>query len=286
MKLEEIHLRDPFVLPAGDRYYLYGTRDFSVPQQKKRGFDVYQSRDLVEWSGPTVAFSESEHFFAHKDFWAPEVHFYRGAYYMFASFKGDARCRGTQILKADSPMGPFVPLTDEPITPEAWECLDGTFYVDDGVPYMIFCHEWVQIHDGTICAMPLSEDLTHPLGEPTVLFAASAPSWSDGYRQGDYVTDGPFLYRTQGGRLVMIWSSFSEGRYCEALSYSDSGHVLGPWRHDDRLLFSSDGGHGMIFKTKEGALFLTLHQPNTPPEERAHFFPLEERDDTLYRKDQ
>jgi hypothetical protein len=26
--------------------------------------------------------------------------------------------------------------------------LDGTLWVEDGVPYMIFCHEWIQITDG------------------------------------------------------------------------------------------------------------------------------------------
>lgn len=38
-------------------------------------------------------------------------------------------CRGTQILRADKPEGPFVPLSDGPVTPADWECLDGTLYV-------------------------------------------------------------------------------------------------------------------------------------------------------------
>lgn len=56
---------------------------------------------------------------------------------------------------------PFVPLSDGPVTPADWECLDGTLYVAaDGTPYLVFCHEWLQVKDGEMCAMPLTPDLT------------------------------------------------------------------------------------------------------------------------------
>lgn len=49
---------------------------------------------------------------------------------MFASFKSETRSRATQILSADHPNGPFLLHGEEPITPKDWECLDGTFYID------------------------------------------------------------------------------------------------------------------------------------------------------------
>lgn len=30
----------------------------------------------------------------------------------------------------------------------------------DGTPYLVFCHEWLQVKDGEMCAMPLTPDLT------------------------------------------------------------------------------------------------------------------------------
>ena len=72
---------------------------------------------------------------------------------MFVSFKNETECRGTQILKANSPFGPFELHSDGPVTPRDWECLDGTLWVEDGTPYMIFCHEWAQIVDGEMCAL-------------------------------------------------------------------------------------------------------------------------------------
>ena len=118
---------------------------------------------------------------------------------MFASFKSGDRRRGTAILRAETPMGPFIPWSLGPVTPDAWECLDGTFYVDrGGNPWMVFCHEWVQAGDGEVLAMPLTMDLRAAAGEPRLLFRASEAEWtkemahSSGIR--GRVTDGPFLW--------------------------------------------------------------------------------------------
>ncbi len=283
MKFCDIHIRDPFILPDNGKYYLYGSRG-NQTWAGCTGLDVYESSDLENWSEPVEAFTKPENFWADRNFWAPEVHKYNGEYYMFVSFKAEGVCRGTQILKASSPMGPFLVHSDGPVTPRDWECLDGTLYVENGVPYMVFCHEWSQVEDGEMCVIELTRDLKAPVGEPKLLFRASAPSWSDGLKPGKYVTDGPYLYRTQGGRLLMIWSSFSKKAYCEGIAYSDNGSIFGTWSHDDRMLFEKDGGHGMIFKTNEGDLKFICHIPNNSPHERPCLFDLVERDDTLYLK--
>lgn len=283
MTFQDIHIRDPFILVDGGRYYLYGSRGGET-WGHCLGLDVYVSDDLEHWSEPTVAFAPPEDFWSDREFWAPEVHAWRGAYYMFVSFKSETRCRGTQILRAESPMGPFVPHSDGPVTPKDWECLDGTLYVEDGKPYMVFCHEWVQTQDGEMCAMPLTDDLRAAAGAPWRLFCASEPKWNTPMRANDkdcYVTDGPFLYRTQGGELLMIWSSVPAGCYCEAISRSDSGSIHGNWTHDDQRLFCEDGGHGMIFKTLEGELKFIFHQPNRSPLERPHMVALREENGTL-----
>ena len=142
------------------------------------GFDCYISADLQTWEGPFPVFRPPAGFWADRNFWAPEVHAYHGRYFLFASFKAKGICRGTQILVADSPRGPFHPVSAGPVTPPDWECLDGTLFVAaDGNPWMVFCHEWVQVGDGEICALPLSEDLASAVGEPIVLFRASQAPW-------------------------------------------------------------------------------------------------------------
>lgn len=278
MKLHEINLRDPFILLDNGTYYLYGTRG-SANFGESYAFYVHTSDDLENWSEGKIIFEKQDGFWGEKQFWAPEVHAYKGKYYMFATFKSDSACRGTQILVCDTPDGTFKVHSPVPITPKDWECLDGTFYVSpDGTPYMVFCHEWLQVKDGEMCCVQLSEDLTHAVGEPKLLFKAS--SLPQAAKNADhYVTDGPFLHRTKNGRLLMIWSSFADNKYIEAVTYSDNGDITGSWLHCTKPLFFEDGGHGMLFTDKNEKLRFILHRPNTPLLERPVLFSVSETKD-------
>ena len=280
MKFEDIHIRDPFVLPYEGKYYLYGTRG-QTAWMSATGLDVYVSNDLENWSEPHECFSVPENFWADKEIWAPEVHFFNGLFYMFVSLRSDNRLRGTQILRSNSPSGPFLPFTDDAITPKEMQSLDGTFYIDkNGDPYIVFCHEWVQVRDGEICAMKLSKDLSKPVGEPFVLFKASEPFWADKTRD-TFITDGPFMYRTECGKLMMIWSTFTPSGYVQAVAYSDNGDIDGNWIHD-KPLFEKNGGHGMIFKDFSGNKYLILHSPNENPYERPILMAIKEEEGNLF----
>ncbi len=284
MRRDEINIRDPFVLVFDEQYYLYGTRG-PVCQGADTGFDVYVSKDLENWNGPSEVFRRFSGFWADSNFWAPEVHYYKESFYMFASFKAKGVCRGTQILKADHPDGQFVPLGDRPVTPENWECLDGTLYVQNGTPYLVFCHEWEQVGDGEICAVQLSEDLKQTTGEPVLLFRASEAPWVRSIKdKGNFVTDGPFLYRCENSALLMLWSSFGEGGYTLAAAVSDNGEINGAWRQCETPIFQKDGGHGMVFRDLSGKLRLSLHSPNKAYQERPCFYELTERDNWLFLK--
>ena len=290
MRTGEIQIRDPFVVPMEDEgmYYMFGTTDKNCWLPPGTGFDCYKSRDLDEWEGPMEAFRPPEGFWATKNFWAPEVHAFNGRFYMFATFKAERRYRGTQILVADSIEGPYKPLTDRPVTPAHWECLDGTLHVDgEGKPWIVFCHEWTQVHNGSICAMPLSMDLKGAAGKPVFLFDATEAAWvqpiKDWPEEGDgerhrmpaYVTDGPSFHRLENGSLAMLWSSMGGQGYAMGVALSESGEVCGPWSQVDEPLWKKDGGHGMLFRTFDGRLMMTFHSPNTTPDERPLFVEIE-----------
>ena len=317
MKRTDINIRDPFVLVHEGAYYLYGTRGATC-WGPADGFDVYVSHDLENWDGPHVCFHNDGSFWADRNYWAPEVYHYRpslgikpsagytcslqamsgvsqaepdlndGAFYMFASFKKNGVKRGTAVLKADSPMGPFRPHSDGCVTPRDWECLDGTLYVSkSGVPYMVFCHEWVQVGDGEVCAIQLTPDLSAPVGEPMLLFHASDAPWCKVIHHSSgmdgWVTDGPYFWRTADGTLLCLWASFSEGGYTEGVAVSDNGEIDGNFTQVEPL-FMDDGGHGMVFRALDGQLYLTLHSPNTKLEERPFFHPIVEVGNRLVRK--
>jgi len=274
----DLLIRDPFIvaLPDEKTYLMVGTR---MRKAGGPGFDLYASKDLQQWE-TFSAFERPQGFWADRDFWAPEVHRYRERWYILATFKAPQVCRGTQVLVADSPRGPFSPHSDGPATPREWECLDGTLHVDDaGAPWIVFCHEWLQVHDGEICASRLDPDLKRAADKPVLLFHASDAPWP--IKKKDMVTDGPFLHRAQNGHLLLLWSSFGQGGYNLGVARSASGKVTGPWTHDPEPLYRGDGGHGMLFRTFEGQLTLALHAPNGGGKERARFIPVREEDGRL-----
>ncbi|WP_238703463.1 family 43 glycosylhydrolase [Arthrobacter sp. TS-15] len=158
-RLDDIQIRDPFVLTQADsgQYLLFGSTDKNIWSGQATGFDCYRSTDLLNWEGPIEAFRPAADFWSQEQYWAPEVHEYHGRFYLFATFTAPGRLRGTQILSAEKPEGPYTPWSDGPVTPAHWQCLDGTLHVDaEGNPWMVFCHEWKQVHDGAMLAQRLS----------------------------------------------------------------------------------------------------------------------------------
>ncbi|MBD8070736.1 glycoside hydrolase family 43 protein [Bacillus sp. PS06] len=288
---KDIQMRDPFIFTnkKDGKYYLYGSTDKNV-WTDGTGFDVYVGDDLENWEGPFQVFAPKEDFYSNKQFWAPEVHEYRGSYYMFATFlRNDGKHRGTAILRSESLLGPFEPHSEGSVTPEDWLSLDGTLYIDeDEQPWMVFCHEWLQVGDGEICAVRLSEDLKQAIDDPVLLFQASEAPWptqlelplnypDEEVRERDnYVTDGPFMYKASNGELLMLWASMKNKSYAQGISRSSSGKLTGPWEHDSETIYQDNGGHGMLFHTFEDSLMLTLHSPNKTPEERPIIIPVKE----------
>ncbi|MEI7026802.1 family 43 glycosylhydrolase [Paenibacillus sp. y28] len=123
---EEIQIRDPFVLPVEKEgtYYLFGSTDKNI-WGPGTGFDAYVGTDLKQWEGPFPVFRPGEGFYSERNFWAPEVHEYKGRYYMLATFRRkDNQLLGTAVLVSDSLLGPYEPHSDGPVTPEDWCCLD------------------------------------------------------------------------------------------------------------------------------------------------------------------
>lgn len=289
MKLNEINIRDPYILPHEGKYYMYGTRvkiteAYPTRWGEQHGFDVYISEDLENWSGPKAVFEKNDDFWGEEEFWAPEIHPYKGKFYMFATFKAEGRCMATHILVSDTPDGEFVPVSKEPATPAEWVCLDGTLYVDKmGKPHMIFCHEWKQVGNGTVCEVELSEDLTKPVSAPRLLWTAAEYKAVRTVREGQecYVTDGPFIHRCENGELLCIWSSFNKNGYAQLISKSDNGDIDGNWTVCQEPLSPEIGGHGMIFRDFAGNLQFVMHSPNTKTLERPTITPLFEENGML-----
>lgn len=279
LSLKTIRVRDPFIVAdaASQTYYLYSSSGTRLMTDVGDAVEVYRSPDLKQWSRPAAVFQRPAGFWGGQMIWAPEVHPFGNAYYMFVTFDKPGG-RGTQILRADAPTGPFQVL-NHATTPPDQQCLDGTSWVDaSGQNWLVYCEEWTRIQDGAIRAVRMAPDWSARQGESVILFHASQAPWAAPIQPGCFVTDGPYLHRTGDGKLVMIWSSFTQGsNYAVGVAESASGEVTGPWVHLPKPLFQKDGGHAMIFRAFDGRLLLALHQPNGGGQERVHLFELDDR---------
>jgi arabinan endo-1,5-alpha-L-arabinosidase len=294
VKRDQIHMRDPFIFASHEeqRYYLFGTTFADGCGDKDPIFEVYVGDNLEDWEGPYVAFDPPKGFWGVRHYWAPEVFEIDGRFYMFASFKGGiGEHRGTGILVADQPAGPYVPHSEGSITPKGWECLDGTYYEDeDGERWMVFCHEWTQLHEGRIKAIRLSKDLKTAVGEPIEILNAADMPWIRKFgdpriEKTGYLTDAPFLYKAKNGELILLWSSYSVpnygdeglGGYTVAVARSKNGKITGQWEHDEKLLMDRNAGHSSLFWDLNGQLHICTHYPDTPHgSERPFFIKIEE----------
>ncbi len=108
---------DPFVLRHNGRYYLYTTGAEEIR--------VYESEDLVHWTFKGHCTENGDGRIAY----APEVCYWRGAFYMVTSPSGN----GHYLLKSDSPLGIFSRVTEN-----FGYSIDGSLFVtDDGKLHML-----------------------------------------------------------------------------------------------------------------------------------------------------
>lgn len=272
---DSLQMSDPFILPdeATKTYYMVGS-----------GGSLWKSSNLKTWMGPSpyITVDTASWIGASPRIWAPELHRYKEKYYCFVTFTNpkiivdtvpnryNVQRRSTHILMSHKPEGPYQPISSKNYLPENWSVLDGSLWEEKGVPYMVFCHEWMQTVNGMIDYIRLTPDLTESVGNATTLFRASEAVWPKemksigeltfGMALGGYVADGPFLFKTGTGRLGMLWSSWSSRRCVQGVAYSESGKLAGPWTQCNEPLVPNNSGQGMIFRAFNGKVLMCLHQ--------------------------
>jgi len=273
--LGEMSMSDPYVFadPATKTYYLTGS-----------GGAIYKSKDLKTWTGPYGAYDTRGTWMEDAKFVAAaEIHQVNGKYYYAASFgsnelvdvvprRYNVRRHQTMILEADKADGSYKLKNTDPnydYLPHSWDIIDGTIYVENGQPYMVFVHEWMQTFDGTMEYVKLSPDLSKTISEPEMLFRASESpcplemvgngEMTYGLKLPGWVTDGPEMFRTKTGKLGMLWASWGAKRYLQCVAYSQSGTIEGPWIQEPKPFIDNNTGHGMFFTTFEGKRMFIVH---------------------------
>ena len=255
--LNDLHLRDPFIITEGDYYYLTGTLSHENISDGY-GVPIYKSKDLKTWAGPELIVDREDGLRDFSCFWAPEIHKVDGEYWLFVTLEPKGGKRGTYLFRSKEIDGKYDMVAR--VTPEDMFSLDGTLWEENGEKYVVYCYEWVEAKDGHIRAVKLLEggsgidDSTD-----TLLFKASANVFYPRLNPNK-ITDGPFLYK-DGEKLKMLWSTVGGKKAYMLLSATSSGGLFGEWTQDT-LIYDNDGGHGMVFDTFDGQRKILIHAPN------------------------
>ena len=257
--LEEIYVRDPYIIFEDDTYYLIGTT-YRLNFNDSYGVLMYKSKDLKTFSGPYMILEKSKLNVEYKDFWAPEIHKYKDKYLLLVTLTPKGFKRGTYLFASDSIMGEYK-MCSRVTEPNA-SSLDGTFLEENGKLYITYCYGYEETNDdGKIARVELKEDLSGiDYSTKVDLFRASANPYRL-TKKRQKVTDGPFYFK-HNNELYLLWATNDKNeKYIQLVAKSDNGSILGNFTQLGPI-YTNDGGHGMIFKNKEGRNCLILHVPN------------------------
>lgn len=247
--LPTVTMADPHVIRVDGVYYLYATTH-------TRGYDVYTSRDLVNWTNQGLAFNDPR-----RGAWAPDVFHHKrgdGKFYLYYtdSISG-AKPGGPQkqigVAVADSPLGPF---EDKAVL--VTNAIDAhVFQDDDGTLYFYY----VDLFKGfKIRGQRMSDPLT-PEGDTKILIQPTAP-WE---KASGHVTEGPWMLKRNGVYYLMYSGSGADSPHY-AIGYATAKSPLGPFtKFAGNPIAQRDGtvlgpGHHCVVEGPDRKLWMVYHQ--------------------------
>lgn len=252
---------DPYILKYNGMYYLYGTGG-------NDGIKVYQSQDMVKWTtavGPTNGYAlHKDAVWGDKWFWAPEVYYLNGKFYMFYSAEEEI-----SVAESTSPLGPFVQsiANQKPFHTDLKEIDTHVFIDDDGKKYLYF----VRFTNGNeIWVAELNDDL-HSIKESTLKRCIGATSglqtWEKSTLEpqpGAKVNEGPFILKHNG----WYYLTYSANHYQNpnyGVGYATSKSPLGPWSKysGNPILIGNSKitgtGHHSFVNVADGCQYIVYH---------------------------
>ena len=265
---------DPFVVQGEDgRYVMYGTTPRPLPGG--RAFQVLVSDDLVTWEDAGGALVVEQPRGEGVEFWAPEVAFADGRWWMYYSRGlGDAGHR-IRVAVADRATGPFED-TGDVLTADLPFAIDPSPYRDaSGQWWLFYATDVVEgERPGTVLAVQPLRGMTRLEGEPTIVLRASA-DWQRYERDREihggvhdwHTLEGPAVLDDGRGGCVLLYSGGNWQTPGYGVAVASAPSPTGPWYEDPATgpLVSSAGtglvgpGHCSVLTDDHGQHHLFLH---------------------------
>ena len=250
---------DPSVIRVGDDYYASATSGNWSPF-----YPIAHSRDLINWKILGSVFAKMPAW-AKGDFWAPELAYDSGKFYVFYTArrndgKGKKGTLCVAVAEAEKATGPY---TDHgPLVCQEMGSLDAFFIRDEGgKPFLVWKEDGNDRQQPTwLYSQQLDTSLTKLIGKPHKLFRNEGAGWENHVIEGaDIVRRGDWFYMFYSGNACC-------GRTCNyALGVARSKSLLGKWEKNpgNPILAANEywqcPGHGTIVTTPRGDDFLLYH---------------------------
>jgi len=266
------YFADPFVLHHAGRYYAYGTGPASPDGMQ---FPVLVSDNLVAWTFAGWALQPLPGADA---YWAPEVAYSAGVFYLYYSAHGiEGRDHQLRVATSPTPLGPFEDV-GHVLTPETPFSIDAHPFQDcDGTWYLFYAQDFLTLEGeyrvGTGIVVDRLVEMVRLAGEPHVvvrphadwqLFEAQRAIYGGVY---DWHTiEGPAL-RVRGGRYYCFYSGGAWHSNNYGVGYVMAEHPLGPYMRPASagpLLRSVPGqvispGHNSFVVGPDGKEYIVYH---------------------------
>lgn len=235
---------DPSICRVGDDYYMVNSSFIFFPC-----IPISHSRDLIHWEIIGHAITNLD--WAHLDeleggrgYWAPDISFYKGRYYITATYRLNdvpPTYRRQIVVSSEKPEGPYT----EPVFIDEDGIDPSIFNDDDGKRYMLL-NRGARIFE-------LDESGTKQISEARLLFYGDhkrAPEGPHLYKKDGYY----YLLEAEGGtgpghRVTVSRSKELFGNY-ETCPYNPI------MRQDDPDAAIQRCGHGDLVETQDGRWYM------------------------------
>ena len=232
---------DPSVVRVGDDFYMVNSTFVQFPC-----IPVSHSRDLVHWHTighaiETLEWSGIEGLPGGHGYWAPDISYYKGRFWIIATLRRDtAPFRLQMITSSERPEGPY----DKPHFLDI-NGIDPSIFTDaDGRRYVVI-NPGAQIVE--------IDDRGHMIGEPEMLYYGSARVKTEGphllRKDGWY-----YLFQAEGGTGQEHMETVARSRSLRG-RYEPCPHnpILGRKKHNAAIRRS---GHGKPVQLADGSWYM------------------------------
>lgn len=265
------NIGDPFILrTVSGTYYCYAT-------SAQDGFKAWKSDDLVDWQEIGYVYTRQKNSWGVSDFWAPEVIYFEGKYYLHYSARwGKNLSLRIGVAISEAPNGPFVDVYNHPMFDFGYAVIDGHVFIDDdGKKYLYYsrdCSEHIfeGRHESHLYVIKLDDDLVSVKGEPIFL---TKPEQAWEIRSGDEWrwNEGPFLLKSEDKYFLMYSANFYASRDY-SVGYAIAEKPTGPFikaNHNPILSSNcpevSGPGHNSVTTSPDGKELIIVYHIHTDP---------------------